>query len=60
MAEHACPYCNSDFDDKEDLSRHIDRIHGDSGLLEGGLRQQQVAGSGRIGYRHVGGRHSTS
>jgi hypothetical protein len=23
------------FEDKEDLSKHIDRIHGDSGVLEG-------------------------
>ena len=31
----SCPYCKSIFDDKEDLSKHIDRIHGDSGVLEG-------------------------
>ena len=31
----SCAYCGSIFDDKEDLSKHIDRIHGDSGLLEG-------------------------
>jgi signal-transduction protein with cAMP-binding, CBS, and nucleotidyltransferase domain len=34
-----CPYCQSRFDSKEDLSRHIDRLHLGSGLLEGDLRQ---------------------
>ncbi len=34
-----CPYCNSDFDDKNALSRHIDRIHGDSGALEGSTKR---------------------
>lgn len=35
----ACPYCGSKFDDRDDLSRHIDRIHLGSGLLQGDLRQ---------------------
>ncbi len=30
-----CPYCGSKFDNKTDLSKHIDRIHIGSGLLEG-------------------------
>jgi hypothetical protein len=30
-----CPYCESKFDNKTDLSKHIDRIHLGSGLLEG-------------------------
>jgi hypothetical protein len=30
-----CPYCASKFKDNEELSRHIDRIHHGSGLLEG-------------------------
>lgn len=30
-----CPYCDSIFDTNDDLSKHIDRIHGDSGVLEG-------------------------
>jgi uncharacterized C2H2 Zn-finger protein len=30
-----CPYCESLFNDKVDLSKHIDRIHLGSGLLEG-------------------------
>ena len=39
MAEkYPCPYCESIFEDKEDLSKHIDRIHGDSGILEGKTR----------------------
>ncbi len=33
-----CPYCQSKFNDKTDLSSHIDRIHLGSGLLEGDLR----------------------
>jgi uncharacterized C2H2 Zn-finger protein len=32
---YRCPYCESIFESKEDMSRHIDRIHGDSGILEG-------------------------
>jgi predicted transcriptional regulator len=34
-----CPYCGSKFDNKNDLSTHIDRIHIGSGLLEGDTRQ---------------------
>jgi len=34
-----CPYCQSKFEDKDQLSRHIDRIHLGSGLLEGDLRK---------------------
>ena len=30
-----CPYCESLFNNNEDLSKHIDRIHLGSGLLEG-------------------------
>jgi signal-transduction protein with cAMP-binding, CBS, and nucleotidyltransferase domain len=36
----SCPYCQSSFDNKNDLSKHIDRIHIGAGLLEGDLRQQ--------------------
>jgi uncharacterized C2H2 Zn-finger protein len=40
MAKKAiCPYCESEFDSNEDLSKHIDRIHGDSGLLEGSRKK---------------------
>ena len=39
QAKLACPYCSSPFDDKEALSKHIDRIHGGSGLLEGDARR---------------------
>jgi CBS domain-containing protein len=35
----ACPYCGSKFDNKTDLSKHIDRIHIGAGLLEGDTRQ---------------------
>lgn len=38
-SETACPYCGSKFESKEDLSKHIDRIHLGSGLLEGDMRQ---------------------
>jgi hypothetical protein len=29
-----CPYCESLFNNNEELSKHIDRIHLGSGLLE--------------------------
>ena len=35
----ACPYCSSKFDTSQELSRHIDRLHIGSGLLEGDLRK---------------------
>lgn len=34
-----CPYCQSRFRDKEELSRHIDRLHVGTGLLEGDIRK---------------------
>jgi CBS domain-containing protein len=35
-----CPYCESPFDTKEGLSKHMDRIHqGGVGVLEGDIRQ---------------------
>lgn len=34
-----CPYCESKFEDKNELSRHIDGIHLGSGLLEGDMRK---------------------
>ena len=34
-----CPYCESKFQDKTVLSKHIDRIHVGSGLLEGDTRR---------------------
>ena len=39
MEEHACPYCESKFEDKEMLSSHIDKIHIGPGLLEGDKRK---------------------
>lgn len=39
MSEATCPYCDSAFKDKEELSKHIDRIHHGSGLLEGDTRK---------------------
>jgi len=38
-AKVVCPYCDSPFDDKNTLSKHIDRLHGGAGLLEGDTRQ---------------------
>ncbi len=35
----ACPYCESVFESNDELSRHIDRIHGDSGVLEGSTKR---------------------
>ncbi|MEM2760392.1 MAG: CBS domain-containing protein [Nitrososphaerales archaeon] len=34
-----CPYCGSTFSNKEELSKHIDRMHIGAGLLEGDVRQ---------------------
>jgi signal-transduction protein with cAMP-binding, CBS, and nucleotidyltransferase domain len=34
-----CPYCESKFQNKSELSSHIDRIHVGSGLLEGDTRR---------------------
>jgi uncharacterized C2H2 Zn-finger protein len=39
MEKISCPYCNSDFEDKDELSKHIDRIHHGSGALEGDTRK---------------------
>jgi|TARA_B100000029_G_scaffold512505_1_gene609325 uncharacterized C2H2 Zn-finger protein len=39
MEKSKCPYCDSEFESNDDLSKHIDRIHGDSGLLEGTRRK---------------------
>lgn len=37
--EVTCPYCESKFKDSSELSKHIDRMHNESGLLEGNSRQ---------------------
>ncbi|MFQ5941425.1 MAG: C2H2-type zinc finger protein [Nitrososphaerales archaeon] len=34
-----CPYCDSIFTNKYELSKHIDRIHTGTGLLEGDMRK---------------------
>jgi signal-transduction protein with cAMP-binding, CBS, and nucleotidyltransferase domain len=34
-----CPYCRSKFKFKDEMSKHIDRIHIGSGLLEGDVRK---------------------
>lgn len=34
-----CPYCQSKFENKAEMSKHIDQIHVGKGLLEGDLRQ---------------------
>lgn len=39
ISKVACPYCGSKFENKEDLSKHVDRLHLGSGLLEGDMRQ---------------------
>ena len=36
-----CPYCQSTFDDKLVLSKHIDGIHIGKGLLQGNLAQKE-------------------
>jgi CBS domain-containing protein len=39
-ANYVCPYCQSPFDTKEGLSKHLDRLHNDfdAGVLEGDVR----------------------
>ena len=39
MANYKCAYCSSGFETADDLSKHIDRIHHGSGLLEGDTRK---------------------
>jgi len=39
LANLRCPYCESPFDTKEGLSKHIDRLHGGAGVLEGDVRR---------------------
>jgi Zinc finger, C2H2 type. len=34
-----CPYCESMFNTKEELSKHIDKIHIGPGVLEGDTRK---------------------
>ena len=38
-AKFSCAYCGSPFDTKEGLSKHIDRLHNESGILEGDVRR---------------------
>lgn len=38
-AKVVCPYCQSSFDDKDALSKHIGRLHGGAGLLEDDVHQ---------------------
>ena len=40
-----CPYCQSQFEEKRILSKHIDDIHVGKGLLEGNLGQAGQLGS---------------
>ncbi len=40
-----CPYCESEFDDKLTLSKHIDSIHIGPGLLEGDVSKAGELGS---------------
>lgn len=39
MKPFQCPYCDSKFKTAELLSKHIDRIHHGTGLLEGDVRR---------------------
>ena len=38
-AKYQCPYCGSPFDSTEALSKHIDRLHEEAGVLEGDYRK---------------------
>ncbi|MEW5839767.1 hypothetical protein [Nitrososphaera sp.] len=35
----SCPYCQSKFSTSAEMSKHIDRLHHGSGLLEGDSRK---------------------
>ena len=39
MKEYSCPYCESKFENKEELSNQIDKLHIGQGLLEGDSRK---------------------
>lgn len=39
LVANVCSYCESKFENKNDLSKHIDQIHVGSGLLEGNVHQ---------------------
>jgi len=39
LSKLVCPYCESPFDTKEALSKHIDRLHSGTGVLEGDSRR---------------------
>ncbi len=39
MSDVSCAYCDSAVENKDELSKHIDRIHHGSGLLEGDTRK---------------------
>ncbi len=39
MTSIRCPYCESMFNTKEELSKHIDKIHIGPGVLEGDTRK---------------------
>ena len=34
-----CPYCSSKFENENEMSKHVDRVHIGAGLLEGDLRR---------------------
>jgi uncharacterized protein VirK/YbjX len=40
-----CPYCSSQFEDKKQLSSHIDDIHIGKGLFEGNLSRREELGT---------------
>jgi CBS domain-containing protein/DNA-directed RNA polymerase subunit RPC12/RpoP len=37
----SCPYCGSVFKSREELSKHIDRVHIGAGILEGAARRRE-------------------
>ena len=39
LTSSECPYCGSPFDTTEGLSKHIDRLHEEAGVLEGDYRK---------------------
>jgi uncharacterized C2H2 Zn-finger protein len=41
-AKFQCPYCGSPFDYKEALSKHIDRLHEETGMKKQGYLKETI------------------
>jgi uncharacterized C2H2 Zn-finger protein len=53
--EVSCPYCESKFRDRIELSKHIDGVHTGLGLLEGNTKRWWSSGkTNKRVHRHDG------